>query len=203
MYAYPRALLIVLTMTGMPAAEAACVLNGDAAAAGSPSVLDRCNAPEPSDGRVLARQLDEIMRWIAERFDLPQAAERPAIVFEAPADLDRMRNGGFLNRPASQRAPNAEHRSAQGNVLALYNDVRRTIHLSEHWSGEIDEDMSVLVHEMVHHLQNMAGLRYGCAGERERLAYRAQAAWLRQFGKSLESEFGLDGLSVIVHSNCM
>jgi hypothetical protein len=56
---------------------------------------------------------------------------------------------------------------------------------------------------MVHHLQNMAGLKYNCAGEREKVAYQVQAAWLRQFDKSLESEFGLDGLSIIVHSNCL
>ncbi|MGV3633726.1 MAG: DUF6647 family protein [Pseudorhodoplanes sp.] len=203
MYAYLRALLIVLTMTGMAAADTACVLKHSSAAAGASPVKDRCNAPEPADGRVPPQQLDEIMRWITERFDLPQTADRPAIVFETPAGLDRMRNGGFVGAPTRQDAPNAEHRSAQGSVLALYDDVRRTIHLSEDWSGETDADMSALVHELVHHLQNMAGLTYNCAGEREQIAYQAQAAWLRQFGKSLESEFALDGLSVIVHSNCL
>jgi hypothetical protein len=201
MYAYPRALLIVLTISGMPAAKAACVVDVGPAAPDAPAV-GRCNAPEPADGRVSAQQLDEIMRWITERFDLPQSAGQPAIVFEAPADLDRMRNGGFVNRPSAQR-PNAEHRSARGEVIALYNDSRRTIYLSERWTGEIDADMSVLVHEMVHHLQNMSGLKYNCAGDREKIAYQAQAAWLQQFGKSLESEFGLDGLSVLVRSNCM
>jgi hypothetical protein len=158
-------------MTGMPSAEAACVLNGGPAGADAPAVMDRCNAPEPADGRVSARQLDEIMRWISERFDLPRAAEQPDIVFETPADLARMRNGGFVSRPSTQTAPNSEHRSAQGDVLALYNDVRRTIHLSEDWTGETEADMSVLVHEMVHHLQNLARLKYNCAGEREKIAY--------------------------------
>ncbi|MFZ5689886.1 MAG: DUF6647 family protein [Pseudomonadota bacterium] len=203
MFAYLRALLMVPMIIAMPEAEAACVLNGGPAGPVAPAIMNRCNAPEPADGRVAAQQLDEIMAWLAERFGLPQADERPAIVFEAPADLERMRNGGFVNRAATQSTPDARHRFVRGNASALYSDLRRTIHLPEHWNGESDADMSVLVHEVVHHLQNVAGLRYRCAAERERLAYRAQDAWLRQSGKSLASEFGLDGLSVIVHSHCM
>jgi hypothetical protein len=200
MLVYARILLIMVAMTGVPAAQATCVVSG---AAHAPPVADRCNAPEPPDARVTAQQLDEIMRWIAERFDLPRSAERPAIVFESPADLTRTRNGGFLAHPSTRNAPNAEHRSVRGGVLALYNDARRVIHLSEDWTGANDADMSVLVHEMVHHLQNIAGVKYFCAGEREQIAYQAQSAWLRQFDKSLDSEFGLDALTLLVRSRCM
>lgn len=192
-----RVLLIVLAITGMPMAEAACVVNG------GPAIADRCNAPEPADGRVTARQLDEIMQWITERSDLPQSAERPAIVFENPADLARMRHGGFMTHSSTQQVPEAGFRSGQGNLLGLYNDAKRIIHLSENWNGTIDADLSVLVHEMVHHLQNMARLKYNCGGEREKIAYRIQSAWLRQFGKSLESEFGMDALTLLVRSSCM
>jgi hypothetical protein len=99
MYAYPRALLIVLTMAGMPAAEAACVLKEGSAAAEA-AIADRCTAPEPADGRLPARQRDEIMQWIAERLDLPQAEDRPAIVSDAPDDPELMRNGALGNRRA-------------------------------------------------------------------------------------------------------
>jgi hypothetical protein len=97
----------------------------------------------------------------------------------------------------------SEATSRRNDVLAVYSDTKRTIYLSEHWSGADEAELSVLVHEVVHHLQNAAGLKYNCPGDRERTAYQAQAAWLRQFDKSLESEFGLDGLSILVHSNCM
>lgn len=205
MCAYARVLLIVLAVTTVPVAEAACIAeHGTAEArAGTPRLADRCNAPEPPDGRVTAQQLDAIMQWIAERFELPKSIERPAIVLEDPAALTRMRNGGFVTGPASQNATGVEYRSDRGEVLAVYDDARRTIHLSDHWTGETEAELSVLVHEMVHHLQNIAGMKYNCAGDREKLAYQAQSAWLRQFGKSLESEFGLDGFSVIVHSNCL
>jgi hypothetical protein len=205
MSVYARILLIVATMTAVPPAQATCVLSAGSAEerADTAPVADRCNAPEPPDGRVTAEQLDEIMQWIAKRFGLPGSAERPAIVFERPADLTRMRNGGFVTHPTTQNAPNAEHRSGRGEVLALYNDARRIIHLSEDWSGASDSDMSVLVHEMVHHLQNLAGLKYYCASEREKIAYQAQSAWLRQFDKSLDSEFGLDPLTLLVRSSCL
>lgn len=193
---YARVLLIVLTIfTALPAARAACVMQDGSPAAG------RCNAPEPPDGRVTAQQLDEIMQWITERFELPRSAERPAIVFEAPADLARVRHRGFVTHSSSQNAPGAEQ--GRGEVLAVYNDDKRIIHLPDGWTGTTEAGLSVLVHEMVHHLQNMAGLKYNCPNEREKLAYQAQSAWLRQSGKSLESEFALDGLSLIVHSNCM
>jgi hypothetical protein len=194
---YARVLLMVLTAMTVPPAEAACVIQDGLPAAG------RCNAPEPPDGRVTARQLDEIMQWIAQRFELPVSAERPAVVFEAPADLARVRYGGFVTHASSQSEPGGEHRSGRGDLLAVYNDAKRIIHLSDDWTGTSEADLSVLVHEMVHHLQNMAGLKYNCAGDREKLAYRAQSAWLLQSGRSLESEFGLDRLSLIVHSNCM
>jgi hypothetical protein len=181
---------------------AACILNGGPASADAPAVMDRCNAPEPADGRVTARQLDAIMHWITERFDLPRSAERPAIVFESPVRLARMRHGGFsaLN---DLQARKIEWRSGRADILALYNDARRTIYLSDDWSGTTAAELSVLVHEMVHHLQNSSGLKYNCPAAREKIAYQAQSAWLRQFGKSLKSEFGLDGLSILVHTNCM
>jgi len=99
MYAYRHCLLIVLTMMAMTEAEAACVLKEGSAAAEA-AIADRCTAPEPADGRLPARQRDEIMQWIAERLNLPQAEDRPALVSDAPADLELMRNGALGNRPA-------------------------------------------------------------------------------------------------------
>lgn len=193
-------LSIVLGLSGAPAEPVACVVP-ESAVPQWPS--DRCNAPPATDHVVTSDQLDAVMEWLSERFDLPKSAERPAIVFENPADLARMRNGGFVTHGETQGRGDAEHRSTDGDILALYNDARRTIYLSEGWTADTNAGMSVLVHEMVHHLQNIAGLKYGCAGEREKLAYQAQSAWLQQFGKSLESEFQIDGFSLLMKSNCM
>jgi hypothetical protein len=62
--------------------------------------------------------------------------------------------------------------------------------------------MSVLVHEVVHHLQHAGKLPFACPQEREQLAYRAQERWLQRFDLSLASEFGTDGFTLLVRSNC-
>ena len=64
--------------------------------------------------------------------------------------------------------------------------------LSQHPPAEL----SVLVHEMVHHLQAASDMRFACPAEREVLAYRAQGAWLGLFGESLESAFGIDAATL-------
>jgi len=64
-------------------------------------------------------------------------------------------------------------------------------------------ELSILVHEMVHHLQNVAHTAYACPLEREKLAYEAQEKWLSLFGQSLWSEFGLDRTTLVLTSACM
>lgn len=195
----PHVLLIVLGLTGNPAPIPVSCIENDAA----PAPADRCYAPEVRDGVATPEQLDSIMEWLADRFELPKSAEHPTIVIETPADIARMRRRGFATHGDTPRGDKSEQRTADGDILALYDDARRTIHLSSEWNGTTDAGISVLVHEMVHHLQNMAGLRYNCAGEREKLAYRAQNSWLLRSGKSLESEFGIDAFTMVMRGNCV
>ncbi|WP_347404092.1 DUF6647 family protein [Mesorhizobium sp. WSM4976] len=60
----------------------------------------------------------------------------------------------------------------------------------------------MLVHEMVHYLQNAGGLKFACPAEREQMAYNAQERWLQLFGRSLEAGFVLDPFTVLVRTNC-
>jgi hypothetical protein len=60
----------------------------------------------------------------------------------------------------------------------------------------------VLVHELAHHMQSAAGLEYPCPQEREKLAYKAQDEWLHLFGRSLESEFQIDKMTMLVMTSC-
>jgi hypothetical protein len=62
--------------------------------------------------------------------------------------------------------------------------------------------LSVLVHEVVHHFQNVLKLKYECPQEREKLAYIAQDRWLGLFGHSLSDEFALDPFSLFVKTTC-
>ena len=73
----------------------------------------------------------------------------------------------------------------------------------EGWSGKTPADVSALVHELVHHLQNVAGMKFGCPQEREKDAYEAQRAWLALFDRTLEQEFEINPLMVLARTNCM
>jgi hypothetical protein len=87
-------------------------------------------------------------------------------------------------------------------VVAIYDDQDRTVYLPEGWTGSTPAELSVLVHEMVHHLQNLAGLTFACHEEREQLAYKAQQDWLALFGRDLFAEFGTDAFTVLVLTHC-
>ena len=80
---------------------------------------------------------------------------------------------------------------ANRSVVALYDLSRQVICLPEGWTGESPAEQSILVHEMVHHLQHRAKIRFNCPEEREKLAYEAQELWLARFGTSLEQSLNL------------
>ncbi len=133
--------------------------------------------------------LDTIVLWLTTNFDLPTSAGAPALVSVPDAELVAMRYG-----PEATVSP--------GTVVAVYDDASRTIYLTEGWTGRSPTELSVLVHEMVHHLQSAADMRFACPGEREALAYRAQDAWLGLFGESLESAFAIDAATLLVGTVC-
>jgi hypothetical protein len=88
------------------------------------------------------------------------------------------------------------------NTVAIYDDRGRTIYLREGWTGTTAAELSVLVHEMVHHLQNVGGVKHDCPQAREKLAYRAQDRWLARSGRSLERELEVDPFTVLARSTC-
>lgn len=133
--------------------------------------------------------LDTIMLWLVTNFDLAVSVDPPALVSVPDAELVTMRYG-----PGTDVRP--------GDVVAVYDDTDGTIYLSQGWTGSTPADLSVLVHEMVHHLQSAAGMRFACPGEREVLAYRAQDAWLGLFDESLHSTFGIDAATLLVGTAC-
>ena len=119
------------------------------------------------------------------------------------AKIVALRYKGMLPDPQTNFAPNDRGAtSAERDTVAVYSDAARTIYLPEGWTGSTPAELSVLVHEVVHHAQNVLGLKYECPQEREQLAYRAQERWLGLFGRSLASDFELDPMSLLVKTRC-
>jgi hypothetical protein len=148
--------------------------------------------------------LTEITDWLAANFDFPARSEHPRIAFASPLKLAAMRYKGLLSdgwREDSIEDP-AVLTTYPREVVAIYNDTTKTIVLAEGWAGATPAEISVLVHEMVHHLQNLSGLKYDCPAAREKLAYKAQNLWLQQFGLDLETTFDVDLLTILVRSTC-
>lgn len=133
--------------------------------------------------------LDAVTMWLAVNYGLVAAKELPALVVAPDDALVAMRYGaGAEVRP--------------GEVVAIYRDDLGAIFVSESWTGRTPAELSILVHEMVHHLQHAGDMRYACPAEREVLAYRAQNDWLGLFGETLETAFGIDAATLLVGTVC-
>lgn len=144
------------------------------------------DAAQPIDAPPL---LDAIVLWLSTNFDLPTPDRPPRLATLPESDLVQMRYG-------------PEARIAPGEVVAVYDDAAKTIYLSQGWTGRTAAELSILVHEVVHHLQSSAGQSFACPAERERIAYRAQGAWLTLFEETLESAFNIDAATILVSTVC-
>jgi len=93
----------------------------------------------------------------------------PDIVFVAPQG------------PRTDACPtNAECLSAK----ALYVPAEHRIYLRNDWSADNFDDLGVLLHEFVHHLQIIGKLEYGCDPAIELPAYQIQEAFYRAHHRS-------------------
>jgi len=128
--------------------------------------------------------LTAIVTWLSIIYDLPATAEDPAVRFARPIDIAFLHYGAFtdVSRQHVLKHYAAQPLTARREVVSAYDDRQVTILLPIGWTGRTPAELSMLVHEMVHHLQAAAGLRYACPQEREKLAYEAQGKWLGFFG---------------------
>lgn len=149
--------------------------------------------------------LTAIVVWLSSNFGLPMNFEQPRIERVPSVEMATLRQRGL--RSSRQRetivpSGGIDSEMRERVVVALYNDETTTIYLSSDWQGRTPAELSVLVHEVVHHLQTKAGATFECPAEREKLAYEAQQKWLSLFGRSLESEFGIDGFALLISTSC-
>jgi len=87
-------------------------------------------------------------------------------------------------------------------VHALYAHHEAKIYLSSHIDLSTIQGASVLLHELVHHYQNVSGAMdgYNCARESERLAYETQRDYLQSNQVELMPE--LDQFNIVMRSLC-
>jgi hypothetical protein len=150
--------------------------------------------------------LTQLTAWLEANFQLPAAEDHPRVERVSTARMAAIRFRGLASDRQAQVAAEAGRLAPPEfgqEVYAVYDDAKRIIFLHTGWSADSPADVSVLVHELVHHLQNVAGTKFNCPQEREKDAYKAQRTWLEQFGRTLEDEFEIDPMTVLVRTNCM
>ena len=159
------------------------------------SILDGVPRLEPGLETVSPALAAAISKWLSDEFDLPQAQSPPAFAMVPQGSLALLRM-----RAIDSHGSNVGR--AGSTIVAVYDDEARTIYLPKGWTGATAAELSIVVHEMVHHLQKEKELKYACPEEREQLAFAAQERWLAMYGTNLETEFELDPFTLLVRTNC-
>jgi hypothetical protein len=146
--------------------------------------------------------LEQIGAWLVANFGLPPTKQMPDIEFVSQTRLFEIR---YHDKQLAEKMSDG-HRAGTvkgaDSIIALYDPRGPKIFVTNEWRGESQKDVSVLVHEMVHHLQHAGRLQFDCSEARERLAYAAQDRWLADHGLSLSEAFGLDGFTMFARSSC-
>jgi hypothetical protein len=159
-------------------------------AGGVASTLRQASRPEETAPKPADLLLNAIVTWLSTNFELPADYNHPSVEFATPERIRLLRFG-------------VAGSDGQREVMGVYVDRMRTILLPQGWTGRTPAELSVLVHELVHHLQNLGKRIYFCPEAREKLAYEAQEKWLGLFGRSLLQDFQIDPLTLKVATACM
>jgi hypothetical protein len=138
--------------------------------------------------------LTAIVLWLSSNFTLPASFDHPRVEFVSATKMAAL-------LPKDEQSDVSSIQSAS-EILSLYNNETKTIFLPDGWQGKTPAELSILVHEMVHHLQNVGQLKFTCPQEREELAYLAQERWLNLFGRDLLRDFQMDSFTILVKSKC-
>ena len=90
------------------------------------------------------------------------------------------------------------------SILGVYDHKTKRIYLNIatfSWENEVQN--SILVHELVHHMQFANNIPYKCLGELEELAYDVQNKWLLENGKrDVYKELDISPLWILVIKAC-
>src|SRR5262249_28160478 len=95
--------------------------------------------------------LTALVVWLATNFGLPANFDHPSIEFVPPTQMTLL----FREEIAREQETGVSATETDSEIVSLYNKDLKTIYLPEGWTGKTPAELSILVHEMVHHLQNV------------------------------------------------
>lgn len=133
-----------------------------------------------------AADMDELVAvlelWLDRQSDWPRRSEGPRIRLVSAAEAAaRQGDTSSLQR---------------GRLRGFYDSARSEILLVAPWNPRDATDVSVLLHEMVHHRQ--APHYWYCPAAQELPAYRLQDEWLAERGLSAD----VNWIAVVIDAGC-
>ncbi len=135
-----------------------------------------------------------LLAWAAWQMGQPAPAA-PGVVLAPAEEVAARRYGPGAGKGGA--------RSGGRQVIAVYDRRSATVYLPEDWDGSDLVDRSVLLHELVHHVQAVNRVPAVCAAQWEPQAYELQARWLAAQGVDDPlAAIGVDRLTVKVSSMC-
>jgi hypothetical protein len=131
-----------------------------------------------------------LIAWIVEKTGL-LAPEPPRITLLPREQMIKIYYG-------------SEQVSGYRNLQAFYIPTARTIYLPDTWLPDELYGRSILLHELVHHVQRSNNIRVPCPAAVERQAYQLQTDWLSEQGVASPYEMiGTDEFTVRILSSCV
>lgn len=142
---------------------------------GAAAAEDRGDASDPRPSRAFYEKAESLARWIGAHSDFGPMRRHPSYVFVSKRELQYIYfQGGEQGYTGAETA----------TVEAMY--VQGIMFLQTGF--DLETQSSILLHELVHHLQHEEGRQYACIGAAEAPAYRLQNEYIRETGIGKESD---------------
>ena len=139
-----------------------------------------------------------LMLWIGAQTGLPVPDEIPLVMH---VTTERLCELSYLDEEDNKFL--AQCLSGDDYVVGgAYDFLGHTMYLPSSWSATRPRDVSILVHELTHFMQDRANRSYACRGGRERVAYDAQIEYLREGSLDFFEIFEVDQLFFMVTMTC-
>lgn len=131
----------------------------------------------------------------------------PATGYPVPDTVPRVRFADRCDIEAFVYPDSTSDCDTDGSgVQAAYEHHSKTIYLQTGWSADSLFDVSALLHELIHHMQNEAGLTIDTVEcpprDLEKPAYDAQIAWINATGEDAYEVIGMNGLFYVMITSC-
>lgn len=140
------------------------------------------------------RLLEALATWVGAELGQPIPTLLPKLVFKPVGQVAALRLKQYASEIIQQHG--------RPDILSIYDSREKIIYLADTWNGATAADLSVLVHELVHHFQEAHQSKFECDAAHEAKAFELQEKWLRLFGRSLEEDFQIDPFTLLVRTSC-